>query len=197
MVKVYTVMDHTDFLAPVLRKAAGLEMGRRDVPVRLLKGEMQISIFHSQLRLLFPTTIGLEFEVKIGVETELVVKELLVAKHWRIGPNRLQEKRFTPPWMGTNQIRRESLRLKLLSRTGTALGTDDLGFSFNQQGMKTICVTAIEAVTEVVEALWNSTPAIQLINAQCHQVMLTLLGQPPNDVDVLPGEVLMNEKNSH
>ena len=27
--------------------------------------------------------------------------------------------------------------------------------------------------------------------------MLTLLGQPPNDVDVLPGEVLMNEKNPH
>ena len=99
--------------------------------------------------------------------------------------------------MATDQIRCESLALELLSRTGTALGTDDLGFSFHQKGMKTICVAAIEAVTEVVEALWNSTPAIQLINAQCHQVMPTLLGQPPNDVDVLPGEVLMNEKNSH
>ena len=91
----------------------------------------------------------------------------------------------------------EALRLELLSRTGTALGTDDLGFSFHQQGMKTICVAAIEVVTEVVEVRWNSTPTIQLINTQCHQLMLTLVGKPPNDVDVLPGEVLMNEKNSH
>ena len=89
------------------------------------------------------------------------------------------------------------MRLELLSSTGTALGTDDLGFCFRQQRMKTICVAAIETVTEVVEALWNSAPAIQLINAQCHQLMLTLLGEPPNDVDVLPGEVLMNEKNPH
>ena len=144
-----------------------------------------------------PTAVVLKFRIEVEVEAELVVEEFLVAKQWRIGPNRLQKKRFTPPWMGTNQIRREALRLELLSRTGTALGTDDLGFSFHQQGMKTICVAAIEAVTEVVEALWNSAPAIQLFNAQCHQVVLTLLGQPPNDVDVLPGEVLMNEKNSH
>ena len=89
------------------------------------------------------------------------------------------------------------MRLELLSSTGTALGTNDLGFCFRQEGMKTICIAAIEAVTKVVEALWNSAPAIQLINAQCHQVVLPLLGQPPNDVDVLPGEVLMNEKNPH
>ena len=63
--------------------------------------------------------------------------------------------------------------------------------------MKTISVAAIKAVTEVGEALWNSTPTIQLINAKCHQLVLPLLGQALNDVDVLPWEVLMNEKDTH
>ena len=89
------------------------------------------------------------------------------------------------------------MRLELLSRTGTALGTDDLGFSFHQQGMKTICVAAIEAVTEMVEALWNATTTIKVIDAKGHQLVLPLLGQTLNDVDVLPWEVLMNEENSH
>ena len=172
-------------------------MGGGDIPVRLLKSEVKVSVFHVELRLLLPNVIVLEFRIEVGVKTKLVVEEFLIAKQWRIGPDRLQEKRFAPAGMGTDQIGREAFRFELLGSTGTGLGTNDLGFCFRQERMKTICVAAIEAVTEVVEALWNSTPAIQLINAQCHQVVLPLLGQAPNDVDVLPGEVLMNEKDSH
>jgi hypothetical protein len=58
-------------------------------------------------------------------------------------------------------------------------------------------VAAIEAVAEMIEALRHATPPIQSIDAKGHQLVLPLLGQTPNDVDVLAGEVLMNEKDSH
>ena len=99
--------------------------------------------------------------------------------------------------MGTDQIRREALRLELLSSTGTSFGTDDLGFRFHDQGMNTLGVAAIKAVAEMIEALRNATPPIQRINPQGHQLMLALLGQPLNDVNVLTRKVLMNEKDSH
>jgi hypothetical protein len=63
--------------------------------------------------------------------------------------------------------------------------------------MDPIGVAAIKAVTEVVEALGDATPAIQSIDAQGHQLVLPLLSQALNDVDVLPWKVLMNEENSH
>ena len=63
--------------------------------------------------------------------------------------------------------------------------------------MDTLGVATIKAVTEVVEALGDPTPAIQSIDAQGHQLVLPLLSQALNDVDVLPWEVLMNEKDSH
>ena len=99
--------------------------------------------------------------------------------------------------MGTDQIRCEALRLELLSSTGTALGTNDLGFSLHYQGMHPLGVATIKAVTEMVEALGNATATIKSIDAKGHQLVLPLLGQTLNDVDVLPGEVLMNEKDSH
>ena len=99
--------------------------------------------------------------------------------------------------MGTDQIRRETLRLELLSSTGTALGTDDLGFRFHRQGMNPWSVAAIEAVAVVIKALRHATPAIQRIYPQGHQLMLALLGQPLNDVNVLTRKVLMNEKDPH
>ena len=49
----------------------------------------------------------------------------------------------------------------------------------------------------MVEALGNATATIKSIDAKGHQLVLPLLGQTLNDVDVLPGEVLMNEKDSH
>ena len=99
--------------------------------------------------------------------------------------------------MGTNQIGREAFCLEMLSSTGTTLSTNDLGFCFYQQMMKPLGVSAIEAVTKIIEILRNSTTAVQFINAKCPQVMLPLLGQALNDVDVLPWKILMNEKNSH
>ena len=172
-------------------------MGGGDVPVRLLQGEMQVGVFHGELRLLLPTAIALKLGVEVGVETVFVVEEFLVAKQWRIGPDRLQEKRFAPAGMGTDQIGREAFPFELLSSTGTSLGTNDLGFCFHHQGMDTLGVAAIKAVTEMLEALGDATPAIQSIDAQGHQLVLPLLSQALNDVDVLPWKVLMNEENSH
>ena len=158
---------------------------------------MQVGVLHGELRLIVPTAIVLEFRIEVGVEAELVVEEFLVAKQWRIGPDCLQEKRFAPARMGTNQIGREAFRFELLGSTGTALGADDLRFRFHHQGMDTFGVAAIKAVTEVVEALGDPTPAIQRIDAQGHQLVLPLLSQALNDVDVLPWKVLMNEKDPH
>ena len=99
--------------------------------------------------------------------------------------------------MGTDQIRCESLALELLSRTGTALGTDDLGFSLHHQGMHILGIATIKAITEMVEALRNATPSFESINSQGHQLVLPVLGQALNDVEVLPWKILMNEENSH
>ena len=63
--------------------------------------------------------------------------------------------------------------------------------------MHTLGVAAIEALTEMVEALGHATPTIQSIDAQSHHLVLALLGQALNDVDVLPRKVLMNEKDPH
>ena len=91
LLKINAVMNHADFSAPVLWKAAGLEMGGGDVPIRLLQGEMQVGIFHGRLRLLLPTALVLEFLIEVGVEAKLVIEKFLVPKQWRIGPDRLQE----------------------------------------------------------------------------------------------------------
>ena len=53
-------------------------------------------------------------------------------------------------------------------------------------------IAAIEAVAEIVEALWHVTPPIQRLDPQSHHLMLALLGQPLNDVDVLTRKILMN-----
>ena len=99
--------------------------------------------------------------------------------------------------MGTNQIGRKAFGFEPLSSTGTTLSTNDLGFCFHQQVMKPLGVSAIEAVTKIIKTLGDSTRAVQLINAKCHQVMLPLLGQALDNVDVLPWKILMNEKNPH
>ena len=99
--------------------------------------------------------------------------------------------------MGTDQIGSETPGLELLGSTGTALCANDLGFSFHHQRMNTLGVAAIEAVTEVVEALGNATRLFKGIDAQGHQLVLTLLGQALNDVDVLARKVLMNKENAH
>ena len=99
--------------------------------------------------------------------------------------------------MGADQIGNKPLSFELFSCAGTALSADDLGFRLHHQRMHTLGVASIEAVTEMVEALWNATTTIKVIDAKGHQLVLPLLGQTLNDVDVLPWEVLMNEKDSH
>ena len=99
--------------------------------------------------------------------------------------------------MGTDQIGREALGLELLSSTCTALGTNDLGFCFHHQGMNTLCVAAIKAITDMGEALGHATPAIQRIDTEGYQLVLPMLGQTLNDMDVLPWKVLMNEEDPH
>ena len=99
--------------------------------------------------------------------------------------------------MGTDQIRNKPLGLELLSSPSTSLSTNDLRFGLHHQGVHTWGVAAIEAVAEMAETFGHATTPIQRINPQGHQLVLTLLGQALNDVDVLPREVLMNEKNPH
>ena len=41
---------------------------------------MQIGVFHRELCLLLPNAVVLEFGIKIGVETEFVVKKILGSK---------------------------------------------------------------------------------------------------------------------
>ena len=98
--------------------------------------------------------------------------------------------------MGTDQFRCEALLLELFSSTGTALGTNDLGFSLHHQGMHSLGIATIQAVTEMIKTLGNATTTIKCIDAKGHQLVLPLLSQTLNDVDVLPREVLMNEKDS-
>ena len=144
-------MDHADFSGPMLREAAGLEMGGGDVPVGMLEGEMQIGILHRELRLRLPTTIVLKFRIEIGVEAKLVVQEFLVAKQWRIGPDRLQKKWFAPTGMGTDQIGHEALLLELFSSTGAALRSDDLGFRLHHQGIDSIGITTLKMILKIFD----------------------------------------------
>ena len=80
LLEINAVMDHADLSAPVFWKAAGLEMGRADVPVSLLQCEVEIGVFHGELRLLLPPTIVLEFRIEVGVEAEFIIEKLLVTK---------------------------------------------------------------------------------------------------------------------
>ena len=158
---------------------------------------MKIGIFHGELRLLLPSAFILKFRIKVGVKSELVVKKFLIAKQWRIRPDRLQEQWFAPTGMGTDQIGCEPLLLELFSGTGAAFRSDDLGFCFHHQGMNTLGIAALKAVTEMLEALGHTPPTIKSIDAQGNQLMLALLGQPLNDMNVLTRKVLMNEKDPH
>ena len=144
-----------------------------------------------------PTAFVLELRIKIGIETVLVVKKFLIAKQWRIWPDRLQEERLPPSRMGANQIRNKPLELELFGRPGTAIGTDDFGFRFHHKGMHPLGVAAIEAIPEIIQRLRQRPVAIQIVNAEGNQLVLALLGQPLNDVNVLTREVLVNKQNPH
>ena len=158
---------------------------------------MQIGVFHRELCLLLPNAVVLEFGIKIGIETEFVVKKFLIAKQWNVRPYRFQEQGLAPTGMGTDQIGRETPVLELLSCTGTALSTNHLGFSFHDQGMNTFGGAAIKAVTEVVEALGNAMLPVEGIDTQGHQLVLSLLGKALSDMKILARKILMNEENSH
>ena len=127
----------------MLGKTAGLKMSRTDVPVGLLQGEVKVGVLHHEFCLGLPVALTLEFRIKMGIESLLVVKELLIAKQGRVRPNRLEEKSFTPAWVSTDQIWRKPLALELLRSTDATLSPDDLGFRFNYQRMNPLGVAAI------------------------------------------------------
>ena len=99
--------------------------------------------------------------------------------------------------MGTDQIRSKPLGLELLSRPGTPLSTDDFGFRLHYQGVNPLGVATIEVVPEMVQRLRQRPAAIESVNPQGHQLVLTLLSQALNDVKVLAGKVLMDKEDLH
>ncbi|AII42229.1 hypothetical protein KR100_02270 [Synechococcus sp. KORDI-100] len=92
----------------------------------------------------------MEFRIKIGIEPMFVVKEFLIAKQWRIGPNRPQEKWLTPARMSQNDIWIKSLFLKLFRCSRTTFSTNHFGFSFHHQGMDSTCIPSVKFIAEVI-----------------------------------------------
>ena len=158
---------------------------------------MQIGVFHHELRLRLPTPAVLKFRLEIGIEAELVVEKLLVAKQGHIRPNRFQKQGLTPTGVGTDQIRSEATGLELLSRAGTALSADDLGFRLHHQGMDSIGITTLKMILKIFDFLRNPTPTAKGVNTQGKQLMPPMLSEALNNVNILPGEILVDEENLH
>ena len=190
-------MDHADFPPPMLGETAGLEVSGGDIPIGLLQGEMKVGVLHREFRHGLPIAIILKFRIEVGVESLLVVEELLVAEQRHIRPDRFEEKRFTPARVGADEIRSKPFALELLSSTDATLSPDHLGFRFHHQGVHSLGVAAVQAVAEMIQAVRNATAAIEMIDPKSDQLVLPLLRQAPNDVDVLARKILMDEKNPH
>ena len=48
----------------------------------------------------------------------------------------------------------------------------------------------------MLQGFWNATVPIEFIDSKGHQLVLPLLLQTPDDVDVLAGKILVDEKDS-
>ena len=99
--------------------------------------------------------------------------------------------------MGTNQIRRKAFVFQLLGCSSTAFASNRFGLHLHHPTVHTLGVALGDWITKVMQRLRQRPTGIQRINPQGHQLMTTLARQTLNDMDVLTGEVLVNEKDFH
>jgi len=199
-----TVMDDFDALLERAWILVALPGGRTDAKVSGFQADQLYRVAYAQAALIVEA--GGEFRVETHVRTARSVEEFKVEQQARAGEHILQKKRFTPGRVCADDVRNKALAAQGERQPGHRLTSANRRFAALQVVVRLRRSPLRRRIGDDLEAWMESAclPAQvlffadgDLFFADGDDLVLRRIRQRRSEVLVLPGKILMDEKDAH